>query len=60
MVPKAKERKAVAKTNYVNMKDEFENDNDAGDDDEEKVMVVVLNRKTNLIWTRFCAWVEPE
>lgn len=60
MVPKAKERKAVAKTNYVNMKDEFENDNDAGDDDEEKVMVMVLKRKTNLIWTRFCAWVEPE
>ncbi|KAK6295057.1 hypothetical protein J4Q44_G00342830 [Coregonus suidteri] len=38
MAPKGKERKVVAKTNYVNVKDEFENDNDEGDDDEKEEM----------------------
>uniref|UniRef100_A0A8C8FJ79 CCAAT/enhancer-binding protein zeta n=1 Tax=Oncorhynchus tshawytscha TaxID=74940 RepID=A0A8C8FJ79_ONCTS len=34
MAPKGKNRKALAKTHFVNVKDEFENDND-GDEEEE-------------------------
>ncbi|XP_023855541.1 CCAAT/enhancer-binding protein zeta isoform X1 [Salvelinus sp. IW2-2015] len=34
MAPKGKNRKAIAKTHFVNVKDEFENDND-GDEEEE-------------------------
>lgn len=36
MAPKAEELKAaIAKTNYVHVKNEFQNDNDEGEDDEK-------------------------
>lgn len=37
MAPKAEELKAaIAKTNYVHVKNEFQNDNDEGEDDEKE------------------------